>query len=76
MWALVTLAAVTILFKNNLEYAVILTANIANRFINIMENKIERLASEWIKKYPNATLKEAFVAGYFRSTEAWIKRER
>lgn len=44
--------------------------------IVIMENKIERLASELIKKYPNATLREAFVAGYFRSTEAWIKRER
>ena len=41
-----------------------------------METKTERIASEWVKKHPNATLKGAFVAGYFRSTDAWVNHER
>lgn len=41
-----------------------------------MENKIERHASEWIKKHPNATLKEAFVAGYWKSCDNWCRKDR
>ena len=75
LWVLVTLLVVTILSKNNLEYAVILTANIANHLINIMESKLDRLVSEWIKKHPKATLEEAFKDGYLRHVDAWINRE-
>lgn len=42
----------------------------------IMENKLDRVAFEWIKKHPKATLEEAFKAGYLRHVEAWVKNER
>lgn len=42
----------------------------------IVENKLDRIASEWIKKHPKATLEEAFKAGYLRHVEAWVKNER
>lgn len=42
----------------------------------IEENKLDRIASEWIKKHPKATLEEAFKAGYLRHVEAWVKNER
>lgn len=71
-----TLSVVAILSKNNLEYAVILTANIANLLINIMESKIDRHAAEWIKKHPKATLEEAFKAGYWKCCDNWCKHER
>lgn len=41
-----------------------------------MESKIDRLASEWVKKHPKATLEEAFVAGYWKSCDNWCKHER
>jgi hypothetical protein len=41
-----------------------------------MGNKIDRLASEWLKKHPKATLDEAFKAGYLRCAEAWVRNER
>lgn len=31
---------------------------------------------EWLRKHPNATAKEAWEAGYFQSTENWVKRTR
>lgn len=41
-----------------------------------MGNKLDRLAFEWVKKHPKATLEEAFKAGYLRHVEAWVKNER
>lgn len=31
---------------------------------------------EWIRKHPNATLEDAWKAGYSQSTENWVKKER
>ena len=31
---------------------------------------------EWIKSHPDATIKEAFEAGYFTSTENLVKQKR
>lgn len=44
--------------------------------MNNMESKLDRLASEWLKQHPKATLDEAFKAGYLRHVEAWVKKER
>lgn len=41
-----------------------------------MESKLDRLAFDWLKQHPKATLDEAFKAGYLRCTESWVKQER
>ena len=40
-----------------------------------MEGKLDRLANEWVKKNPKATLADAFKEGYLRCTEAWVNQE-
>ena len=40
-----------------------------------IKNKIELHAEQWIKQHPNATLIDAFVAGYWRCTDAWCGKE-
>ena len=40
-----------------------------------MDNKLDRLANEWVKKNTKATLAEAFKEGYLRCTEAWVNQE-
>ncbi|WP_424785333.1 hypothetical protein [Prevotella pallens] len=40
-----------------------------------IKSKIELHAEQWIKQHPNATLMEAFVAGYWRCSDAWCKQE-
>lgn len=42
----------------------------------VIENKLDRIAFEWIKKHQKATLEEAFKAGCLRHVEAWVKNER
>ena len=39
------------------------------------KSKIELHAEQWIKQHPNATLIEAFVAGYWKCTDAWCGKE-
>lgn len=39
------------------------------------KSKIELHAEQWIKQHPNATLIDAFVAGYWRCTDAWCGKE-
>lgn len=40
-----------------------------------MEGKLDRLANEWVKKNPKATLADSFKEGYLRCTEAWVNQE-
>ena len=39
------------------------------------KSKIELHAEQWIKQHPESTLIEAFVAGYWRCTDAWCRKE-
>lgn len=39
------------------------------------KSKIELRAEQWLKQHPNATLIDAFVAGYWRCTDAWCGKE-
>ena len=39
------------------------------------KSKIKLHAEQWIKQHPNATLIDAFVAGYWRCTDAWCHKE-
>jgi hypothetical protein len=38
--------------------------------------KIERLFEEWRTKHPDATLEDAYKAGYLRHVDAVINKER
>lgn len=38
--------------------------------------KIERLFEAWWKKHPDATLEDAYKAGYLRHVDAVINKER
>nr|WP_315091153.1 hypothetical protein [uncultured Prevotella sp.] len=40
-----------------------------------MNNKLDRLATEWANTNKDATLTEAYKAGYLRRTEAWVNQE-
>lgn len=40
-----------------------------------MDNKLDRLATEWANTNKDATLTEAYKAGYLRCTEAWVNQE-
>ena len=31
---------------------------------------------DWLKKHPKATLEEAWLAGYWQSTDNWCKKEQ
>ena len=31
---------------------------------------------EWLDEHPNATVEEAWIAGYWQSTDNWCKHER
>ena len=39
------------------------------------KSKIELHAERWLKQHPNATLIDAFVAGYWVCTDAWCGKE-
>lgn len=39
------------------------------------KSKIELHAEQWIKQHPNATPIEAFVARYWRCSDAWCQKE-
>ena len=30
----------------------------------------------WLQQHPNATLEQAYTAGYFQSTENWVKKSK
>ena len=40
-----------------------------------MDNKLDRLATEWANANKDATLIEAYKVGYLRCTEAWVNQE-
>lgn len=40
------------------------------------KTKPERLAEEWSKTHQEATIEEAYIAGYLRHVQAWVKKER
>lgn len=44
-------------------------------YIMSTKSKIELHAEAWLKQHPNATLMDAFVAGYWRCTDAWCRKE-
>ncbi len=31
---------------------------------------------QWLKEHPDATLDEAYTAGYFQSTDNWVNKTR
>jgi len=37
---------------------------------------VNRQADEWLEKHPDATPKEAFVAGYWAECDNWIQQKR
>lgn len=39
------------------------------------KSKIELHAEQWLKQHPKSTLIEAFVAGYWRCSDAWCGKE-
>lgn len=39
------------------------------------KSKIEIHAEQWIKQHPKATLTEAFIAGYWKCSDAWCGKE-
>ena len=45
-------------------------------FKNWLEMGFKEQMAEWIAKHPEATLEEAFVAGWFACTEAWCRGKR
>ena len=44
-------------------------------YIMITKSKIELHAEQWLKQHPDATPIEAFIAGYWRCTDAWCRKE-
>ena len=40
-----------------------------------MDNKLDRLATEWANTNKDATLTEAYKEGYLRCIEAWVNQE-
>lgn len=39
------------------------------------KSKIELHAEQWLKQHPKSTLIEAFVAGYWKCSDAWCGKE-
>lgn len=37
---------------------------------------VNKQAEEWAHRHPDATAKEAFLAGYWASTDNWCKQTR
>lgn len=37
---------------------------------------LNRIAEEWAASHPSATIKEAYLAGYWASTDNWCKQKR
>jgi hypothetical protein len=44
-------------------------------YIMKTKSKIEIHAEQWVKQHPKATPTEAFVAGYWKCSEAWCNKE-
>ena len=37
---------------------------------------VNEQAEEWASRHPSATIKEAYIAGYWASTDNWCKQKR
>ncbi len=39
-------------------------------------NTMPAQREKWLREHPKATLEQAYTAGYFQSTDNWVKKTR